>query len=451
MAEPRAAKLNALTSLRFVAAAMIVFHHSHPAFAKYDPFIRLAEDQGVSFFFVLSGFILSYVYPTLDSFKAIRHFIVARFARIWPAHIFAFILVLLVVPHQAWLAVPGSTTHGIRKALANICLVQAWIPKAGYYFSFNAPSWSISNEFFFYLCFPLLIHKWKYQWKVKLAGVFLVTFALIVFVQAMHFPFEDGSFSRVTIESLVYINPLARILEFTLGMTVYLAWEKLREVAMNRVWGTVLELLAIAIVAIVMIASHYEPPPYAGALRNIKWIGNTGLVALRNIKWIGNTSLVWYEKSGSLIFFALLILVMGLEKGFISKVLSMPFAVTLGEISYSVYLLHRPLFWFYYLHITSFSMLPDGLVYAVYWLLLLLMAHLVWRLIERPARKHLVELLAKTGAARAVLSQEQSAGQPIRSSKIGFFFTKRWLIAELLLLSGLIVVIAVLIHSPHSL
>src|SRR5690349_9500032 len=139
MVQPRAAKLNALTSLRFVAAAMIVFYHSDPSFGKYDPFGHMAKDQAVSFFFVLSGFILSYVYPTLDSFRDIRHFIGARFARIWPAHMFAFLLVLVLIPSQSWLASTGSTTHGITKAIANICMVQAWIPKRGYFFGFNAP------------------------------------------------------------------------------------------------------------------------------------------------------------------------------------------------------------------------------------------------------------------------------------------------------------------------
>src|SRR5437899_7468876 len=127
MAQPTAVKLNALTSLRFIAAAMIVFYHSDPTFGKYDPFKSFDKDQAVSFFFVLSGFILSYVYPILNSFGDIRRFVVARFARIWPAHIFAFVLVLVLIPSHAWLSSTGSTSHAICKALANIFLLPAWI------------------------------------------------------------------------------------------------------------------------------------------------------------------------------------------------------------------------------------------------------------------------------------------------------------------------------------
>src|SRR5947207_495509 len=150
MAEPKAGKLNALTSLRFVAAAMIVLYHSDPSFGKYDPFAFLGKGKGqaVSFFFVLSGFILSYVYPSLTSLDDVRRFLVARLARIWPGHLFASLLVLILIPHDSWIGVTGSTTHGIRKVLANICMVQAWVPKRGYFFAFNSPSWSISTEFF---------------------------------------------------------------------------------------------------------------------------------------------------------------------------------------------------------------------------------------------------------------------------------------------------------------
>src|SRR5882762_3313186 len=91
-------KLDALTTLRFFAAAMIVVHHSRGNFGiPSDWAVHLPLDQGVSFFFVLSGFILVYVYPRLDTWDARRKFWLARFARIWPAHITAFGLLWLVL------------------------------------------------------------------------------------------------------------------------------------------------------------------------------------------------------------------------------------------------------------------------------------------------------------------------------------------------------------------
>jgi peptidoglycan/LPS O-acetylase OafA/YrhL len=79
------ARLDQLTSLRFFAAYLIILYHSVGLFGIERIGVNLG--QGVSFFFVLSGFILTYVYPRLDSWTDIRQFWRARFARIWPAYI----------------------------------------------------------------------------------------------------------------------------------------------------------------------------------------------------------------------------------------------------------------------------------------------------------------------------------------------------------------------------
>src|SRR5207249_11094077 len=98
MPESRVSRLDTLTSLRFIAAAMIVVHHTRGCFGIPprwgDPF---PLQHGVSFFFVLSGFILTYVYPSLRLSGAPR-FWWARFARVWPAHAFAFVLALFLLP-----------------------------------------------------------------------------------------------------------------------------------------------------------------------------------------------------------------------------------------------------------------------------------------------------------------------------------------------------------------
>lgn len=59
------ARLDQLTSLRFFAAMMIVMLHATGSFGIQKSALTL--NQGVAFFFVLSGFILTYVYPRLDS------------------------------------------------------------------------------------------------------------------------------------------------------------------------------------------------------------------------------------------------------------------------------------------------------------------------------------------------------------------------------------------------
>jgi peptidoglycan/LPS O-acetylase OafA/YrhL len=96
-------QIKCLTSLRFFAAAMIVVFHSVNAFRIADNSkITFPLEQGVSFFFVLSGFILTYVYPSLNGAHRVRDFYVARIARIWPAHFAAFLLLLWLIPSAGW-------------------------------------------------------------------------------------------------------------------------------------------------------------------------------------------------------------------------------------------------------------------------------------------------------------------------------------------------------------
>jgi peptidoglycan/LPS O-acetylase OafA/YrhL len=73
--------------------------------------------QGVSFFFVLSGFILTYVYPSLDAPGAVRRFLVARVARIWPAHLATLLLAV-------WLMRSHSPPL---PAIANVTMLHGWI------------------------------------------------------------------------------------------------------------------------------------------------------------------------------------------------------------------------------------------------------------------------------------------------------------------------------------
>ncbi|WP_215414323.1 acyltransferase family protein, partial [Escherichia coli] len=83
------------TFLRFFAAAMIVLGHGHGLFGSLGIATTISLAQGVSFFFVLSGFILTYNYPKLKTFAEVKGFYVARFARILPSHLFAMLLLVI--------------------------------------------------------------------------------------------------------------------------------------------------------------------------------------------------------------------------------------------------------------------------------------------------------------------------------------------------------------------
>ena len=95
MVPPQAAKsaelksgvfhLRSLTGLRFVAAAAVFVSH-----IQYFVFPEVRQlplgGPAVSFFFVLSGFILTYVYGQKLSRQSVPRFWFTRWARLWPLH-----------------------------------------------------------------------------------------------------------------------------------------------------------------------------------------------------------------------------------------------------------------------------------------------------------------------------------------------------------------------------
>lgn len=364
-------KINSLTSLRFIAAAMIVVHHSRGVlWLPKDLFQHYALDQGVSFFFVLSGFILTYVYPSLNGRSAMERFWIARIARIWPAHVVAFLMFIVVF-------LPGSLHKflNLRHSLLgifNLSLVQAWIPLEVSFFSFNAVAWSISVELLFYISFPLLIKRFATTWPYKLIGSALLVASLIYISHMLQLPSLVSPSTGITIEGLIYINPLSRLFEFILGMCAALLYQKVHiNIKLGKTSGTFIE---IVIFCAAFLSIYYSP-----------------VVASGLIKLVGAGGSAYIYHSGSSVFFAMLIFIMALEKGVISKVLQMKLPIVLGEISYSIYLFHQIPLRFYLVHVQDFSFISQPLLYLIYWVLLLICSYLVWLLIEKPCRHSIVK------------------------------------------------------------
>lgn len=363
----RVTRLQSLTSLRFFAAGCIVLAHiqgnlaTHPSFAY--PF---ALEQGVSFFFVLSGFILTYVYPRLD-IRGARRFVVARFARIWPMHIVALLVFLALVPSYA----RSSVVNVPWTTLVTILLLHAWFPIPNIYAAFNLVSWSISTEFFFYLCFPLLLWRWRQTWYVKLIVAFFLVCAIATLANR-----SSGLLpTTADLSGLLYVNPLARLFEFTLGVAAAHVWRRFRSrYVLTLLFGTLLEAATVALTVFVMY-------------RSIGWAGWA-----EHIGFIGKAGSYWLRGSGfNCIPVAALIMVFACENGLLSRVLAFPPFVLLGEISYSIYLIHWPMLTYYKFHTDKFMVVPDKWLMPLFCLAVILTSYTCYALVELPCRRSMVQ------------------------------------------------------------
>ncbi|PRY30728.1 acyltransferase family protein [Pseudosporangium ferrugineum] len=146
------ARLPSLTGLRWTAAFVVFAFHLHVAGILHGRTGDAARvllgggSAGVSFFFVLSGFVLAWSYRRRPGFHR------ARFARVYPLHLVTAVVTLLVlIPYEHSAAPPRPAL------LANLTLTHAWVPRPEYVQSLNTVSWTLSCEALFYALLPCLM------------------------------------------------------------------------------------------------------------------------------------------------------------------------------------------------------------------------------------------------------------------------------------------------------
>ncbi len=327
----------------------------------------------MSFFFVLSGFVLAYVHPSIGSAYELGVFLWNRVVRIWPAHLVTLFAVIITLNLPITWAFP-----------LNFFLLQAWVPVWDSYFSYNTVSWSISTEFAFYLAFPFIIHRWRetYWWKLPLA---IGSVAFVIHLSNIYNLIWYRAGTEVTYHGLIYISPLGRILEFVVGIAGCSAYRWLKpKMTAGLAVGTGLEMAAIAAFLYTVNDNILELfKPYASA-------------PMRE----------WLFHSSSLPSCFLIIIVFALGRGYFSRLVSCRVAVLLGEISYALYLTHQIVYSVYLRHF-PLGPNPDyvGLCMCIF--ASLLIAYLIWRYVETPAQKLFrikadrVDLTRLTGSQRA--------------------------------------------------
>lgn len=195
-------RLHALTSLRFFAALFVVLHH---ALGPDRPGGIRSGYLGVTFFFVLSGFVLAWSYQ--DAMRNLD-FWRNRAARILPLY-WLFIVAGTVLPLAA-----DRSPASVGSALL---LVQAWNPSHSIREGVHTAAWSLSAELFFYACFPFAVALLRRLRTYTLLALAVGTWLALGAV-AVRLP-------RVTSQAyfLTYNFPPYRFGEFLVGVCLALA------------------------------------------------------------------------------------------------------------------------------------------------------------------------------------------------------------------------------------
>ncbi len=259
----------------------------------------------VQTFFLLSGFVLAQTYATTRwNRHSLTRFAMARFARTYPAYLLSLVLV-------SWFVVEFLLKSG-RSAAQKAAVVgdyafvlQGWTGSLG--MGWNTPAWSLSCEFFFYLCFPLLFLWLGRGGMVRILGALAGCFVAPILL------------ARAGVPDIW--KPVHHLADFVAGIAaariyVVLLQSGIRTKTTKRL-GFCLSAGALAAGA----AFIANPHVLDGTVMTLNTV-------LRPID-------------------AALLIGLATGGGFVVRLLSTNVAGYLGKASYSMYILHIPLLWWF--------------------------------------------------------------------------------------------------------
>jgi peptidoglycan/LPS O-acetylase OafA/YrhL len=302
-------KLDGLTSVRFFFAMMVVVGHFTGHYSAelgtLPGFVYNMATLAVSWFFVLSGFIIAYNYPKLSTNKQRTDFLILRFARLWPVHcviLTAGLALSLFYPNRHWL-------------FFHYTLTQAWTMNPDIASGYNGPSWSVSTELFFYIAYVGMLAPWRWL-RILVVLVPIGIGTALPIAHGCFLPIDTAGSTAGSPQCyyLVFQFPPGRLIEFVSGVVIY---------RMNLRIPQVLGLAAAG-----AVFGCFIPP--------IPWLGNDllSLMIVRELQLVA---------AGGALIASLA------RDGWLSRLLSFRPLVIGGEISYSIYMTHQ---------VVNFAVLP---------------------------------------------------------------------------------------------
>lgn len=349
--------IQSLTSLRFLFILLIVLFH------LIGQRFEFGGDCGVTFFLMLSGFVLSYAYgqQIVDGRFQTILFIKKQLLKFYPLHLLMLVVMVL-------LEVRLERYYEWYQLLPSVFLIQSWFPFDSIIQVANASSWFLCALMFAYAVFSLafrVLHRVSPMALLAMIVVVLVAYGWVVSMVPLH-----------KLNYIVCLSPLLRVLDFCIGILVWrLCTSSCGEVFSQHLqtWAawqvTLLELLPVALVAVTYFV-------YGSISPRLRCVG---------LFWLVLPFLLFvYVKTDRL-------------QGWVTWLLHRPLLLWLGGISMEIYLTHWPVMRVFYslLHsLGQYDRLPMAGVWLLTIVVMVLAAYAFQRCFVRPVQRKMSYLIS---------------------------------------------------------
>jgi peptidoglycan/LPS O-acetylase OafA/YrhL len=338
-------RIEQLTFTRFLAAISIIIYHFgmdlFPFRTEAISFLFKQANLGVSYFFILSGFVMIIAYGGKGRIDPKKYY-VTRLARIYPIYFISLIMLVIyyIIRHKEI----DPVAFGM-----NLFAIQSWFPS--YALSLNTPSWSLVVEFFFYALFPFLFNRvYSKSRFIKLAISILLFWILsqVFFNLLLGSSFYHGFFSKS--RYLLFYFPMMHLNEFLIGNLGGMIFLKTRKEYVRN-YDKIIILLLVALVLLLRFP--------------MSWSYHNGLMA---------------------IIFIPFILMLSLNNGYLSHLFNKKPMVFLGEISYGIYILQFPMYFWSQGFLKLVGIMNGYILFFVPFVILISVSAISYVYIEVPIR-----------------------------------------------------------------
>ncbi|HRG57690.1 MAG TPA: acyltransferase [Bacteroidia bacterium] len=237
-----------LNSLRFFAALLVIIHHIEQykeilGLPNYfhQPNIQLMSKIGVTLFFALSGFLITYLLLVEQKDNGninVKSFYIRRILRIWPLYYLIIFLAFFIFPNINLMHLPGhDSSHFLIKFIFFVFMMPNVIHALGAGLAFGTQTWSIGAEEQFYLIWPWLIKLFKNKLLIVISVILsyaclrylfdLLFYKHIIFAYLYRiwylFPIDNMAFGALF--AVIYFNNYKKLLSiFYSKLVQFLVW-----------------------------------------------------------------------------------------------------------------------------------------------------------------------------------------------------------------------------------